>query len=91
MPTQPTAIATLPETADATLGTEWCAPGKGATAGMLSTMARAALHYLNHNDDGRAWIHADSFGAFRRTNLRLTGRPLTAADLERIARCETAR
>ncbi len=74
------------------LGTSWTGDGEGATVGKLDA---AALILCDVMGDGHAAIY-DAFRAagYRagvvgychaaRTNLRLTGEPLTAEDIERI-------
>jgi hypothetical protein len=69
-------------------GTEWTEPGQGATLRNLFAAPIACAAYrkaiLLHQIDGTR-------NFCKRTNLRLTGHPLTAQDLDRIAKCEVAR
>ena len=63
-------------------GTEWTEPGQGATlrqlfaAPIACAVSRKAI--LLHQIDGTR-------NFCKRTNLRLTGEPLTAEDIQRIA------
>ena len=67
-------------------GTEWTEPGQGAT---IVQIARALSHVTPTNgvpgDFATAWGVLNSRRDHTRTNLRLTGQPLTAADVQRIA------
>ncbi len=73
-------------------GTEWTEPGRGATTLKLyETVIRysdlnARSHLCELAADHGGWRH----GGWdeHRTNLRLTGAPLTAEDLARIARAK---
>ena len=69
-------------------GTEWTEPGQGATVADLL----AAIEPMEHTPGGyqsKKWARAYNAMAalpFKAvTNLRLTGQPLTAADVQRIA------
>lgn len=81
-------------------GTEWTAPGQGATVkrivAALSDMDPAKQTAFECAAWNCALSHlpagsADAVKNLRRTNLRLTGSPLTAEDLKRIAECEVSR
>ncbi len=71
-------------------GTEWTEPGQGATVAelrqkfgrimTLTTKEADAVMGLLDNGKRKDWSV--------RTNLRLTGAPLTAEDLKRIAECK---
>jgi hypothetical protein len=77
----------------ATHGTDWCAPGEGATVGELLNILAGDRPPSMFSDSREAWRHisCDLGTGDRQTNLRLTGRPLVAYDLERIAACEVTR
>jgi hypothetical protein len=74
-------------------GTAWTEPGQGATfaelyAYIVNDRAERVckgllLHYAKRFDPG---VDVDAWT--RRTNLRLTGAPLTSTDLENIAKCK---
>jgi hypothetical protein len=75
-------------------GTKWTGPGKGATAGELgAALPRfvTAEEFPMRRKAGlrvQSLAHPNGFGApmsQARTNLRLTGEPLTGEDLARIA------
>ncbi len=70
-------------------GTEWCEAGEGATGCDLGRAVSGYRDYygLLYDEAAAAWERAYQFYQ-RATNLKLTGRPLTSTDLERIARCE---
>lgn len=82
------------------LGTEWVAAGEGATGSELAT---ASDEYCDAHPDsahtGEEWTQILSTASqlyagplcFLRTNLRLTGHPLTPTDLARIAACEVSK
>ena len=77
-------------------GTEWTEPGQGATVGMLCKALALYESERSEPEWNRAYgrLPAGSCDAtknLRRTNLRLTGHPLTAEDLKRIEQCEVAR
>ncbi len=67
-------------------GTEWTEPGRGATVGDLvdSYCAARGDWRIDHLIRRLAAEPPD----WLRSNLRLTGEPLTAEDLERIARAK---
>lgn len=69
-------------------GTDWTKPGQGATSRELMAAPIGCAAYrkailLQRIDGTRNFC--------KRTNLRLTGQPLTAEDLERIETCEVSR
>jgi len=77
-------------------GTEWTEPGQGADLGQLATATtndgqlNRNLTYRQRNEtDGLlrlvAALQPKEIGYRYRTNLRLTGAPLTEDDLRRIA------
>lgn len=71
-------------------GTEWTEPGKGATTGELTDAIHRDINAGFGDDRERAFdrmdvIEGDHYAANPRTNLRLTGAPLTAEDVERIS------
>ena len=78
-------------------GTEWTAPGEGATVGDLESAwsgthpdvtAKQFWEALRARCvEGRPRIYRLD----QATNLRLTGAPLTASDLANIAKCEVSR
>ncbi len=68
------------------IGTEWVAPGKGATAKELRDAIPKSLE--KPVDEGMALGHLFGMDPDHITNLALTGAPLTAYDLKRIAACE---
>jgi hypothetical protein len=73
-------------------GTEWTEPGQGANGQELWT----ALRVLRNGDgplrEAARGVRASwSIYSTARTNLRLTGHPLTADDLKRIEQCEVTR
>lgn len=73
-------------------GTEWTEPGQGATAENL----RRAVHdaAIPGVESSKAILNLQTmygrigFDGPSRTNLRLTGQPLTSEDLKRIAECK---
>lgn len=74
----------IPKSENDGLATEWVGPGEGSTGmdlynaswnGTLGAMCR-----------GFSPKHAD-----KKTNLRLTGRPITPYDIQRIAEAEITR
>jgi len=66
-------------------GTEWTGPGKGATVGRLWRALGIGLETAAIRD---RLYDLCSGNPAQRTNLRLTGAPLTAEDLDRIARAK---
>lgn len=73
-------------------GTEWTEPGQGATWRDLRGVLRRNASYRikgspSYEADWHVALRAQrqAAGYDRRTNLRLTGAPLTAEDLKRIA------
>jgi hypothetical protein len=64
---------------DGVSGTRWTAPGEGATAGELVRAAQLARPLL------KEYRYPTPRGWKARTNLALTGAPLTAEDVQRIA------
>jgi hypothetical protein len=63
-------------------GTEWTEPGQGATVSEIWRVIRGAVCFAAHR---RIMDMVEPVE--RRTNLRLTGEPLTAEDLKRIEQC----
>lgn len=65
------------------MSTKWVAPGTGANLADLATLYRQhtgkSLPIKGHNNDGTN----------KRTNLSLTGGPLTTHDLERMEYVDT--
>lgn len=76
-------------------GTEWTEPGQGATVAELRSVIHGAIHAASitgtaHLTAAHDHVHrlANGKDARRRTNLRLTGKPLTAEDIQRIEEAE---
>jgi hypothetical protein len=74
-------------------GTEWTEPGQGDSVGKLQAelFEDSTLPLTDKAFQNLAVLVRTKIGAFdwqRRTNLRLTGSPLTAQDLENIARAK---
>ncbi len=75
-------------------GTEWTEPGKGATAAQLWQATYTASMEYNREITTEALNNLLYLKEYRHlspdhgTNLRLTGEPLTAEDVQRIAECK---
>ncbi len=79
-------------------GTDWTAPGKGATRGKLLEAMHTFIEVLEVGENASPAIErainvnrqrAAAAGNWQGcTNLRLTGEPLTAYDFARIAAAE---
>lgn len=65
-------------------GTEWVEPGTGATIRELRDSLQDKWGPVAADADGRL-VELANEAFSRRTNLHLTGDPLTADDLKRIA------
>lgn len=91
-------------------GTEWTAPGQGASVGEIHDAVcgpdrwgeKAKKLTEIPNPIGKDLVHSalahlctlirmESQYDWGKSNLRLTGSPLTAEDLKRIADCEVSR
>ncbi len=74
-------------------GTEWTEPGTGTLADILLmdfnwTRRTPAAESWGCKAIARARGNLERMWASHRTNLRLTGEPLTAEDVQRIAECK---
>lgn len=74
---------------NAGIGTKWVAPGKGATIQKLTDAIRATYGMDSGGTLDDAWERLITlYDLDHRTNLALTGAPLSVYDLKRIAACE---
>ena len=70
------------------IGTTWVAPGRGATVQQITDAIRKDYGMALGGGLEAAWSRLVVLGLKHITNLALTGGPLGAYDLKRIAACE---
>ncbi len=73
---------------DAKLGTAWVAPREGAKVLALKDRIALEADWMGDRLAQDALLHLSALDNEHKTNLALTGSPLTDYDLKRIAACE---
>ncbi len=69
------------------LGTNWVAPGAGASVGdLLQKLEKPVKDFTI--GARTAWKYLERWDGSLRTNIELTGEPLQSHDMDRIAICD---